>query len=76
MLLRRRNTSADGAHPMPTASKPIPILVKRYGRNRLYDTERGCYVSHDQLREWTSQGILFSIVDTETGSDVTSMLLN
>jgi polyhydroxyalkanoate synthesis regulator protein len=61
---------------MPTASKPIPILVKRYGRNRLYDTERGCYVSHDQLREWTSQGILFSIVDTETGSDVTSMLLN
>jgi polyhydroxyalkanoate synthesis regulator protein len=61
---------------MPTAPKPIPILVKRYGRSRLYDPERGCYVSPDQLREWTSKGILFSIIDTESGSDVTSMLLN
>jgi polyhydroxyalkanoate synthesis regulator protein len=59
---------------MLTASNPI--LVKRYGRSRLYDTERGCYVSPDQLREWMCQGILFSITDPETGSDVTSRLLN
>jgi polyhydroxyalkanoate synthesis regulator protein len=60
---------------MPTASKTAPILVKRYSQSRLYDTERGCYVSPDQLREWTSRGIIFSIIDTETDSDVTRVLL-
>jgi len=60
---------------MSTTAKSAPILVKRYARSRLYDTERGCYVSPDQLREWTSQGIIFAVIDTETGSDITRAFL-
>jgi polyhydroxyalkanoate synthesis regulator protein len=61
--------------PMSIASKPATILIKRYGRSRFYDTARACYVSTDQLREWSSKGIRFAVIDTETGSDVTHVLL-
>ena len=60
---------------MPKAARREPILVKRYGRSRLYDTARGCYVSVEQLRGWSAQGIAFSVIDSETGADVTRVLL-
>jgi polyhydroxyalkanoate synthesis regulator protein len=60
---------------MLTTSKSPPVIVKRYAQSRLYDTERGCYVSPDQLREWTSHGVVFSVIDAETGADVTRVLL-
>ena len=52
-----------------------PILVKRYARSRLYDTRNQCYVSVEQLREWAARGVAFSVIDTETGNDVTKVLL-
>jgi polyhydroxyalkanoate synthesis regulator protein len=52
-----------------------PILVKRYARSRLYDTRNRSYVSVEQLREWAVRGVSFSVVDTETGSDGTKVLL-
>ena len=52
-----------------------PVLVKRYARSRLYDTRNQCYVSIDQVRGWAAKGVVFSIVDAETGSDVTRVLL-
>mgnify|MGYP001148921026 FL=1 len=52
-----------------------PILVKRYGRSRLYDTGRGQYVTLTDLRGWQRRGIAFVVVDTETGEDVTRVLL-
>lgn len=61
---------------MPTTSKSEPLLVKWYGRSRLYDTAHACYVSIDRLREWANQGVAFSIIDTETGADVTRVLLS
>ena len=51
------------------------ILVKRYARSRLYDTANGCYMSVEQLRRWAVDGIVFSVIDAETGSDVTRVLL-
>jgi polyhydroxyalkanoate synthesis regulator protein len=60
---------------MSMASEPTPILVKRYGGNRLYDTVRACYVSADQLHEWMRQGIRFSVIDAGTGSDITRKIL-
>jgi polyhydroxyalkanoate synthesis regulator protein len=50
-------------------------LIKRYGRARLYDTEAACYVTVAELREWRAQGIAFTVIDTETGQDVTGVLL-
>lgn len=51
------------------------ILVKRYARSRLYDTHHRCYVSVEQLRGWAASGIVFTVVDIETGHDVTRILL-
>ena len=52
-----------------------PVLVKRYSRSRLYDTRNQCYVLIDQVRGWAAKGVVFSIVDAKTGSDVTRVLL-
>ena len=60
---------------MLAAPNDPPTLVKRYGRSRLYDTVRGRYVSVAQLREWAAEGVAFSVIDAETGSDVTHVLL-
>lgn len=53
----------------------VPILVKRYGRSRLYDTAEGRYVTVDELRQWQRDGIAFWVQDVETGADVTRVLL-
>ena len=63
------------ASPMSTTPKTQPVLVKRYARSRLYDTTNQCYVSVEQLRSWASRGIVFSVIDSETGADVTRVLL-
>jgi polyhydroxyalkanoate synthesis repressor PhaR len=54
---------------------PAPIIIKRYARKRLYHAEQGQYVTLDVLRDWTAKGIDFSVVDVETGDDVTRVLL-
>jgi len=55
--------------------KPEPILVKRYARSRLYDAANRRYVSLEQLRAWAAKRIAFVVMDTETGTDVTRVLL-
>jgi polyhydroxyalkanoate synthesis regulator protein len=56
-------------------SEPQPILVKRYGKSRLYDTSGARYVTLEDLREWTKRGIAFEVRDADTGDDVTRVLL-
>jgi len=60
---------------MSAARKVRPVLVKRYGRIRLYDTANHCYVSIEQLRGRAATGVLFCVIDTETGADITRVLL-
>jgi polyhydroxyalkanoate synthesis regulator protein len=60
---------------MSTESHPVPIVVKRYGRSRLYDTAALRYVSVNELRRWRRNQIAFIVIDTETGHDVTRVLL-
>jgi polyhydroxyalkanoate synthesis regulator protein len=50
------------------------ILVKRYARSRLYDTTNRRYVSVEQLRAWLAEGVTFSVIDGESGADVTRVL--
>ena len=50
-------------------------LVKRYARSRLYDTQEGRYVTLDDLRLWASRGVPFTVVDAESGDDITRVLL-
>jgi polyhydroxyalkanoate synthesis regulator protein len=51
-----------------------PVLIKRYGRSRLYDTARGHYVTIDELRQWRRKRVAFVVQDAETGQDVTRVL--
>ncbi len=60
---------------MPTTPQVQPVLVKRYARSRLYDVTHRRYVSVEQLRGWAAAAVAFTVVDTETGADVTRALL-
>ena len=61
--------------PMPAARKLETILVKRYARSRLYDTTSGCYVSVKQLQDWAADHVAFAVIDSQTGIDITHVLL-
>ena len=60
---------------MPIGPQVEPITVRRYGRGRLYDATHRRYVTVDQLRGWAAHGVAFSVIDAETGADVTRVLL-
>jgi polyhydroxyalkanoate synthesis repressor PhaR len=59
------------------AAKPEypPILVRRYVRSRLYDTVAGRYLTVEDLRQWLRDGVDFQVRDSETGEDITRVLL-
>jgi hypothetical protein len=61
--------------PTPAARSVKPILVKLYGRRRLFDAEKRRYVSIAQPRNWAVEGVAFVVRDAETGLDVTRVLL-
>ncbi len=60
---------------MSATDAAMPVLVKRYGGGRLYDTAQLRYVSVAQLRGWVAAGVAFAVIDAETGADVTRVLL-
>jgi polyhydroxyalkanoate synthesis regulator protein len=51
------------------------LVIKRYGRSRLYEPARGRYVSIEDLRRWQREGMSLMVLDVETGADVTRVLL-
>jgi polyhydroxyalkanoate synthesis regulator protein len=51
------------------------MVIRRYGRSRLYDAASGRYVTVDTLRLWRDEAIAFMVLDVETGQDVTRVLL-
>jgi polyhydroxyalkanoate synthesis regulator protein len=55
--------------------EPTEVLVKRYAGTRLYDATHMRYVSLGQLRRWAAEGFRFSVIDAETGADITRVLL-
>ena len=58
-----------------SAQPSQPMLVKRYARSRLYDPANQRYVTVSQLQEWAAKGLPIIVLDTETGADVTQVLL-
>jgi len=52
-----------------------PILVKRYAGSRLYDTVALRYLTVSDLREWADNYVRFVVIDSETGDDVTRVVL-
>ncbi len=55
--------------------KPSPILIKKYGNRRLYDTTSSRYVNLDDLAAHIRAGREVKVVDAKTGQDLTRVLL-
>lgn len=50
-------------------------LIKRYSNRKLYDTERSCYVTLDEIAEMVREGEDVRIVDNRSGEDLTTVTL-
>ena len=52
-----------------------PVLIKKYGNRRLYDTRGSRYVNLDDIAALIRQGEEVRIVDARTGEDLTRVTL-
>lgn len=52
-----------------------PVLIKKYGNRRLYDTGDSKYVTLDELAAKIRSGADVRVVDAQTGEDLTQALL-
>ena len=50
-------------------------IVKRYANRKLYDTERSCYVTLDDIALMIRAGDEVKVVDNKSGEDLTSVTL-
>jgi polyhydroxyalkanoate synthesis repressor PhaR len=50
-------------------------VIKRYSNRKLYDTERSCYITLDEIAEMVRDGEDVKIVDNRTGEDLTTVTL-
>ena len=53
----------------------VPIVIRRCARARLYHAGAGRYVSPEDLPDGAARGVAFTVVDVETGEEVTAVLL-
>ena len=50
-------------------------IVKRYANRKLYDTERSCYVTLDDISTMIKSGEEVQVIDNKSGDDLTSVTL-
>jgi polyhydroxyalkanoate synthesis repressor PhaR len=50
-------------------------IVKRYANRKLYDTERSCYVTLDDISAMITAGDEVKVIDNKSGEDLTSVTL-
>lgn len=50
-------------------------LIKRYSNRKLYDTERSCYVTLDEIAQMVRANEELQIIDNRTGEDLTTVTL-
>lgn len=60
---------------MPEVLEAGQVVVRCYRRSRLYDAERQRSVTLEQLRLWAASGVAVCVTDSETGADITRVLL-
>lgn len=52
-----------------------PILIKKYGNRRLYDTGGSRYINLDDIAGWIREGQEVKVVDAQSGKDLTRVTL-
>ncbi len=55
--------------------KPDPVLIKKYGNRRLYDSSSSQYVNLDDIARLVREGKQVQVVDAKTGQDLTRVTL-
>ena len=55
--------------------KPAPVLIKKYGNRRLYDSSSSQYVNLDDIAGFLREGKDVKVVDAKTGQDLTRVTL-
>jgi polyhydroxyalkanoate synthesis repressor PhaR len=58
-----------------TLMKPSPILIKKYGNRRLYDSSNSKYVNLVDIAAFIREGREVKVVDAKTGQDLTRVTL-
>ena len=53
-----------------------PVLIKRYGGDRLYNTVEAAYASLEDLEHMVLRHVRFVVRDSETGADITRDVLD
>ena len=48
-------------------------IIKRYSNRKLYDTERSCYVTLDEIALMIREGEELKIIDKDSGENLTSV---
>lgn len=54
---------------------PAPILIKKYGNRRLYNSTSSQYVNLDDIARLVREGKQVKVVDAKTGQDLTRVTL-
>lgn len=57
------------------AAEADVVIIKKYANRRLYDTERSCYITLDDLGGMVRDGRDFCVVDAKSGEDITHNVL-
>ena len=55
--------------------KPAPVLIKKYGNRRLYDSSNSKYVNLEDIAAFVREGRDVKVVDARTGQDLTRVTL-
>ncbi len=62
-------------HAQENAGQPAPRVIKRYANRKMYDTERSCYVTLEEIAELVRGGVDVQVVDNSTKADLTEVTL-
>ena len=54
---------------------PAPVLIRKYGNRRLYDSSSSQYVNLDDIARFVREGRNVKVVDARTGHDLTRVTL-
>src|SRR5262245_36714791 len=61
---------------MEATAEETPVkIIKRYQNRKLYDTERSCYVTLNEIAELIKNGEDVKVIDNKSKRDLTSLTL-
>jgi polyhydroxyalkanoate synthesis repressor PhaR len=70
-MAKKKTTATDAG----INSGNTPIIIKRYGNRRLYNTETRSYVNYQELLDIIRAGHDIQVIDSSTKGDVTKAVL-